>query len=95
LSPDATERPRMRHQIVNHVITVDGDRATSFAYWFAMTNRTSHGQVELFYMGHYEDELVRIDGEWKFKKRTVYNESRDNKALFYPGLGERDPRQGR
>jgi len=95
LPADATERPRMRHQIVNHVITVDGDTATSFAYWFAMTNRTSHGQVELFYMGHYEDELVRLDGEWKFKKRTVYNESRDNKALFYPGLGERDPRQTR
>lgn len=90
---DATERQRMRHQIVNHVINVDGDTATSYAYWFAMTNRTSHGQVELFYMGHYEDELVRVDGEWKFKKRTVYNESRDNKALFYPGLGERDPRQ--
>jgi hypothetical protein len=59
-----------------------------------MTNRTTHGQIEILYMGHYEDELVRIRGEWKFKKRVVYNESRDNRALFYPGLGERDPRQG-
>lgn len=93
LPADATERPRTRHQIINHVINVDGDTATSFAYWFAMTNRTTHGQIELLYMGHYEDELARIDGEWKFKKRTVYNESRQNKALFYPGLGERDPRR--
>lgn len=93
LPPGATERTRTRHQIINHVINVDGDRATSFAYWFAMTNRTTHGQIELLYMGHYEDELARIDGEWKFKKRTVYNESRDNKSLFYPGLGESDPRR--
>jgi ketosteroid isomerase-like protein len=91
---DAEERRRTRHQIVNHVINVSGDTATSFAYWFAMTNRTTHGQVELLYMGHYEDELARIDGEWKFKKRTVYNESRQNKSLFYPGLGETDPRRG-
>jgi ketosteroid isomerase-like protein len=93
LPADATERPRTRHQIINHVIAVDGDRATSFAYWFAMTNRTTHGQIEFLYMGHYEDELARIDGEWKFTKRTVYNESRQNKSLFYPGLGERDPRR--
>ena len=93
LPADATERQRTRHQIINHVITVDGDTATSFAYWFAMTNRTTHGQVEFLYMGHYEDELVRVNGEWKFKKRTVYNESRQNKSLFYPGLGERDPRR--
>ena len=75
------------------MIDVNGDTATSFAYWFAMTNNTTHGQLELLYMGHYEDELARIDGEWKFKKRTVYNESRDNRSLFYPGLGERDPRR--
>jgi ketosteroid isomerase-like protein len=93
LPPDATERQRTRHQIINHVITVNGDTATSFAYWFAMHNRTTHGDIQFLYMGHYEDELARVDGEWKFKKRTVYNESRQNKALFYPTLGEQDPRR--
>jgi hypothetical protein len=58
-----------------------------------MTNRTTHGQIEFLYMGHYEDELALIDGEWKFTKRTVYNESRQNKSLFYPSLGESDPRR--
>jgi ketosteroid isomerase-like protein len=91
----ATERPRTQHQIVNHVIMVNGDRATSFAYWFALTNKTTHGQIEVLYMGHYEDELARVGGEWKFKKRVVYNESRQNKSLFYPGLGEKDPRPSR
>ena len=89
---DATERTRTRHQIINHVIDVDGDTAHSTAYWFAMTNNTSHGQIEILFMGHYEDELVREDGQWLFKKRAVYNESRDNRAMFYPGLGESDPR---
>jgi hypothetical protein len=27
-----------------------------------------------------------------FKTRKVYNESRDNKKLWYPELGEIDPR---
>ena len=93
LPPTATERPRTQHQIVNHVININGDKATSFAYWFALTNKTTHGQIEVLYMGHYEDELARINGTWKFTKRTVYNESRQNKSLFYPGLGERDPRR--
>ena len=93
VDPDATSRPRTRHQIINHVIEVDGDTAHSTAYWFAMTNNNPHGEVELLYMGHYEDELAHIDGEWKFKKRSVYNESQNNRALFYPGLGERDPRR--
>jgi len=93
LPPDATERPRTRHQIINHVIDVNGDTATSYAYWFAMHNRTTHGDIQFLYMGHYEDELVRVNGAWKFKTRTVYNESRQNKELFYPGLGEKDPRR--
>jgi hypothetical protein len=44
------------------------------------------------YFGHYEDELIRRDGRWLFTKRKVFNESRQNRALHYPGLGEQDPR---
>lgn len=89
----ATSRPRTRHQIINHVIDVDGDTATTIAYWFALTNRTPQGDVQILYFGHYEDELVREDGRWLFTKRSVYNESQPNRAVFYPGLGERDPRE--
>lgn len=87
----ATSRPRTRHQIINHVIDVDGDTAHTIAYWFAMTNNTPQRDVQLLYMGHYEDELVRVNGQWLFKKRTVYNESQPNRAVFYPGLGEVEP----
>jgi hypothetical protein len=91
--PDgATSRPRTRHHILNHVIEVNGNTAKSTAYWFALTNNTPQKDVQLLYMGHYEDELVKQNGKWLFKKRKVFNESQQNKALFYPGLGEKDPR---
>lgn len=90
---DANSRPRTRHQIVNHVIDVDGKTAHTVAYWFAMTNDTPQGDVQMLYMGHYEDELVKKDGQWLFKKRSVYNESLSNRKLFYPALGETDPRK--
>jgi ketosteroid isomerase-like protein len=89
----ATARPRTRHQIINHVIDVNGDTAKTIAYWFALTNNTPQKDVQLLYFGHYEDELVRRDGRWLFKRRKVFNESQHNRALFYPGLGEKDPRQ--
>jgi hypothetical protein len=90
-----TMRQRTRHQIMNHVIDVEGDTARTTAYWFAMTNRTPQGDVQLLYMGHYEDILVRENGKWLFKSRKVYNENRDNRLLWYPELGEIDPRTRR
>lgn len=88
----ATSRPRTRHQIINHVIDVKGNTAKTTAYWFAITNNNPEKEVKLLYFGHYEDDLVRVNGKWLFKKRHVFNESQNNKALFYPGLGEKDPR---
>jgi len=88
----ATSRPRTRHQIINHVIDIDGDTARTIAYWFAFTNNTPQKDVQVLYFGHYEDELVRQNGRWLFKKRKVFNESQHNRAVHYPGLGEKDPR---
>ena len=36
--------------------------------------------------------LVKRHGRWYFENRKVFNESASNRALFYPGLGEKDPR---
>lgn len=89
----ATFRPRTHHQIINHVIEVHGNTATTVAYWFAITNATPQHDVQLLFFGHYEDTLVKINGHWLFKTRRVYNESEPNRAAFYPGLGEKDPRK--
>ena len=69
------ERPRVgRHIISNIVVNIDGDRATSQAYWTHMTTGpTGYGTVDFF--GHYEDELVKVNGEWLFSKRHIYNEA--------------------
>ena len=88
----ATSWPRSRHIILNHVIDVSGDAATTIAYWIEITNNTPQKDVQLVYLGHYEDQLVRRGGHWLFKTRKVYNESLTNKSLFYPGLGEKDLR---
>jgi hypothetical protein len=92
LPADATTRQRTRHQIINHVIDINGNSAKTIAYWFALTNNTPQKDVQLLYFGHYEDELAKVNGKWLFKKRKVFNESLQNRALFYPGLGEKDPR---
>ena len=69
------ERPRVgRHIISNIVVQVDGDRATGQAYWTHMTTGpTGYGTVDFF--GHYEDEMVKVNGEWLFSKRHIYNEA--------------------
>ncbi|MEO8307790.1 MAG: nuclear transport factor 2 family protein [Pseudomonadota bacterium] len=88
----ATSRPRTRHQIINHVIDVTGNTAKTTAYWFALTNNTPQKDVQLLYFGHYEDDMVKVNGKWLFKKRKVFNESEKNRAVYYPGLNEKDPR---
>jgi hypothetical protein len=69
-----------RHFITNQVIKVEGNTAKAVTYWFQATNNTAdrHTMV-LGLFGHYEDELVKIDGQWYFKKRTIYNEGLENR----------------
>lgn len=74
-STPAGERPRVgRHTISNIVVKVDGNTATSQSYWTHMTTGpTGYGTVDFF--GHYEDKLVKVNGEWLFASRHVYNEA--------------------
>ncbi len=64
-----------RHFITNQVIKVEGNTAKASAYWFQATNNTEDRRtMVLGLFGHYEDELVKINGQWYFKTRTIYNE---------------------
>lgn len=64
-----------RHFVTNQVIKVEGDKARAVTYWFQATNNTADRRtMVLGLFGHYEDELVKIDGHWLFKSRTIYNE---------------------
>lgn len=64
-----------RHFITNQVIKVKGNTARALTYWFQATNNTADRRtMVLGLFGHYEDDLVKIEGRWYFKKRTIYNE---------------------
>jgi hypothetical protein len=63
-----------RHNITNIVIKIDGDRATGRAYWFSYGNNNPERKAVLNSYGHYEDEMVKVNGQWLFSKRVIYNE---------------------
>jgi hypothetical protein len=63
-----------RHNITNIVLEINGDRATGTAYWFHMGNDNPERGAQLNSFGHYEDELIKVDGEWLFSLRKIYNE---------------------
>jgi uncharacterized protein (TIGR02246 family) len=56
------------HIVVNPEIEVDGDLATSRSTWIYLV-RGDEGEPTLCKVGHYEDELVREGGEWRFARR--------------------------
>lgn len=73
-TPPAERPPVGRHIISNIVVEIDGDKARGLAYWTHMTSGpTGYGTVDFF--GHYEDEMVKVDGQWLFSQRRIYNEA--------------------
>lgn len=65
-----------RHNISNIVLKVNGNRATGRAYWFHYSNNNPERRGVFDGYGHYEDELVKVNGQWLFTKRRIYNEGR-------------------
>jgi hypothetical protein len=90
-----------RHNISNIVLEIDGDRARGTAYWFHMGNANPERSAQLNSFGHYEDELVKVDGRWLFSLRKIYNEqvaewvAGSENPVEHPGEGPqyREPRR--
>jgi ketosteroid isomerase-like protein len=82
-----------RHNISNIVLKIDGDRAKGTAYWFHMGNANPERAAQLNSFGHYEDELVKVNGEWLFSLRKIYNEqiaewvAGQENPVVHPGAG--------
>ena len=77
--PTAPGAPQLRpasgrHNITNVVLKIEGNKAWGRAYWFHMGNPNPDRNAVLDSYGHYEDELVKVNGEWLFSKRRIYNE---------------------
>jgi hypothetical protein len=54
---------------------IDANTATAWSRWTYVVLGV-HGEPAPFAAGHYEDTLVRHQGVWKFKRRTVFAEAR-------------------
>lgn len=73
-------RHRVRHFVDTLVLEVNGDTARSTSYWYEFNNDARAGRPYLGTYGHYEDELVKVNGRWLFSKRKVFNEEHPNMA---------------
>ncbi len=94
LPKDATERTRLIHVMGSQRIDFTGpDTAHDVGMWMGFTNSTPDKSPQIAEFGHYEDKYVKLEGRWYFQERRIYNERISNKALFYPELGEHDPRE--
>jgi ketosteroid isomerase-like protein len=63
-----------RHNITNIVLKIEGDKAVGRAYWFHYGNSNPERKADIDSYGHYQDEMVKVDGKWLFSKRVIYNE---------------------
>jgi len=94
LPKDATERPRFIHTLGSQRIDFTGpDTAHDVGMWLGFNNQNPDKSFKVAEFGHYEDRYIRLGGRWYFQERRIFNERLSNKALFYPELGETDPRQ--
>jgi len=65
--PIAATLAMSAHQMLAPIIEIQGDKATGTWYLLvAQTNVTPHGEVAVWIQGKYENEYVRMGGDWKF-----------------------------
>lgn len=75
-APEFRRFRAMRHVTTNPLIQVNGDTATVDAIFMEVVSNGANippGSLppSIWVMGRYMDELVKIEGQWYFKRRTV------------------------
>ena len=61
------------HLFTNEIIQVNGDKAKATTKWIFVVQGDG-ARPQMFYLGHYEDSLVRENGRWKFFQRVVHGD---------------------
>lgn len=69
----------LRHFVTNPAIFIHGDRAKGRIYWFEIANNGPGHTPVIGSFGHYEDEMRKVDGRWKFVSRRIFNEQLDDR----------------
>lgn len=73
--------PTSHHVFSNIQIDVDGDTAAATTKW-TFVIQSEAGSPQWFYLGHYDDQFVRKDGQWYFLRREAFTDiPRDQGAL--------------
>lgn len=65
---------KLRHIILQSSIRVEGNHAWARSVWLEMANHGPNDEPKIGTYGLYEDEMVKINGQWLFSKRNVLNE---------------------
>ena len=71
-TPTHTRVLRGRHMTLNHIYEVDGDRAAGRAT--TVVSIATAGGYKIMGQSAYEDQLVKVNGEWKIRHRRVTND---------------------
>lgn len=61
------------HVMTNEQIEIHGDRASSTTKWLYLT-RGDDDTPKPTYLGHYDDQFVRENGQWKFLRRQSFSD---------------------
>ncbi len=61
--------PMTRHCVTNIIINVEGDHATARSYVMVLGPGE---RVAIGVAGRYEDDIVKMAGQWRFKLRKVH-----------------------
>ena len=81
-----------QHSMTGHLVYVDGDTAHAFCYGnWTLVREAAEGGRTWMGMGWYDDELVRIDGGWKFRRRVCRLLSWTGNPLVLDPSGGLDP----
>lgn len=86
---DGLRPSRWQHNITNLVLEIapDGQTAEGLAEWVQMGNDNPDRVTEPGYFGHSEDKYVKVDGQWLFARREIYNEGIPERSA----AGQRNP----
>jgi hypothetical protein len=77
---DGREWPvAVRHLVTNQVIEINGDSARVISYWMNYSNAADRRKIEWLSYGSWDDEVVKVNGEWLFKRHKIYNENNPNR----------------
>jgi 3-phenylpropionate/cinnamic acid dioxygenase small subunit len=61
--------PMMKHCVVNSIVSVQGDQATARSYVVVLQGGDT---LSITVAGRYEDDIVKANGTWRFRKRKVH-----------------------